>query len=55
MMIGTVVNIVLDPIMILYMEMGVAGAALATIIAMPRSTLYYIYHILRKNLSYQYM
>ncbi|PPS20943.1 MATE family efflux transporter [Brachyspira murdochii] len=49
MMIGTVVNIVLDPIMILYMEMGVAGAALATIIGNACSTLYYIYHILRKK------
>ncbi|EKV58283.1 MATE family efflux transporter [Brachyspira hampsonii] len=49
MMIGTVVNIVLDPIMILYMEMGVAGAALATIIGNACSTFYYIYHILRKK------
>lgn len=49
MMIGTVVNIVLDPIMILYMNMGVAGAALATIIGNACSTLYYIYHILRKK------
>ncbi|OEJ13895.1 MATE family efflux transporter [Brachyspira hampsonii] len=49
MMIGTVVNIVLDPIMILYMEMGVAGAALATIIGNACSTVYYIYHILRKK------
>ena len=49
MMIGTVVNIVLDPIMILYMNMGVAGAALATIIGNACSTIYYIYHILRKK------
>ncbi|MEI0567593.1 MATE family efflux transporter [Brachyspira pulli] len=49
MMIGTVVNIVLDPIMILYMNMGVAGAALATIIGNACSTAYYIYHILRKK------
>ncbi|MDO6992388.1 MATE family efflux transporter [Brachyspira innocens] len=49
MMIGTVVNIVLDPIMILYMNMGVAGAALATIIGNACSTFYYIYHILRKK------
>lgn len=49
MMIGTVVNIVLDPIMILYMNMGVAGAALATIIGNACSTVYYIYHILRKK------
>ena len=49
MMIGTVVNIVLDPIMILYMNMGVAGAALATIIGNACSTFYYIYHIVRKK------
>ena len=49
MMIGTIVNIVLDPIMILYMNMGVAGAALATIIGNACSTVYYIYHILRKK------
>ncbi|PCG20221.1 MATE family efflux transporter [Brachyspira sp. G79] len=49
MMIGTVVNIVLDPIMILYMNMGVAGAALATIVGNACSTIYYIYHILRKK------
>ena len=49
MMIGTIVNIILDPIMILYMNMGVAGAALATIIGNACSTVYYIYHILRKK------
>ncbi|WP_304353443.1 MATE family efflux transporter [Brachyspira innocens] len=49
MMIGTVVNIVLDPIMILNMNMGVAGAALATIIGNACSTAYYIYHILKKK------
>ena len=49
MMIGTVVNIILDPIMILYMNMAVAGAALATIIGNVCSTIYYIYHILRKK------
>lgn len=49
MMIGTVVNIILDPIMILYMNMGVAGAALATIIGNACSTVYYIWHILGKK------
>jgi Na+-driven multidrug efflux pump len=32
MMIGTVTNIILDPIMILTLRMGVAGAAIATVI-----------------------
>lgn len=49
MMIGTIVNIILDPIMILSMNMGVAGAALATIIGNACSTVYYIWHILRKK------
>ena len=49
MMIGTVVNIVLDPIMILYMNMGVAGAAFATIIGNACSFLYYTFYILKKS------
>ena len=49
MVIGTVVNIILDPIMILYMNMGVAGAALATIIGNACSTFYYIWYINNKS------
>ena len=49
MMLGTIINIILDPIMILYMNMGVAGAALATIIGNASSTLYYIWHIAKKS------
>ena len=49
MIIGTVINIILDPIMILYMNMGVAGAALATIIGNASSALYYIWHIAKKS------
>ena len=49
MMLGTIINIILDPIMILYMNMGVAGAALATIIGNACSTFYYIWHIARKS------
>ena len=49
MMLGTIINIILDPIMILYMNMGVAGAALATIIGNTSSTLYYIWHIAKKS------
>lgn len=49
MMIGTVVNIVLDPIMILWMDMGVAGAAIATILGNLLATVYYIYYFLRKS------
>lgn len=46
MMIGTILNIVLDPIMILNMNMGVKGAALATIIGNIASCIYYIYYFL---------
>ena len=49
MILGTIINIILDPIMILYMNMGVAGAALATIIGNASSTLYYIWHIAKKS------
>lgn len=44
MMIGTIVNIVLDPIMILGLHMGVAGAAVATIIGNICATLYYLFY-----------
>lgn len=47
MMIGTVLNIVLDPIMILWMDMGVAGAALATIIGNMASVVYYIAYFMK--------
>lgn len=49
MILGTVVNIILDPIMILYMKMGVAGAALATVIGNACSTFYYIWYIDKKS------
>ena len=47
MMIGTVVNIVLDPIMILTLDMGVAGAAIATIIGNICTVVFYIIYFLR--------
>lgn len=49
MMIGTILNIVLDPIMILNMKMGITGAALATIIGNIASCIYYLYYFLRKK------
>jgi putative MATE family efflux protein len=42
MMIGTIVNIVLDPIMILALGMGVAGAAIATVIGNMCTMLFYL-------------
>nr|WP_319777014.1 MATE family efflux transporter [uncultured Sphaerochaeta sp.] len=49
MLIGTVVNIILDPIMILSMDMGVAGAAWATLIGNVAGCVYFVYYILRKT------
>jgi putative MATE family efflux protein len=46
MMIGTIVNIVLDPIMILALGMGVAGAAIATIIGNMCTILFYLRFLL---------
>lgn len=43
-LIGTIVNIVLDPIMILGMDMGVAGAAIATVIGNLCAFCYYLWY-----------
>ncbi len=52
MMLGTVVNIILDPIMILWMGMGVKGAAWATVIGNISSVTFYLGYIIfsRKTL-----
>lgn len=47
-LIGTVVNIILDPIMILGLGMGVRGAAIATVIGNMCSSLYYLVYFKRK-------
>lgn len=49
MMLGTIVNIVLDPIMILGMNMGVSGAAIATIIGNICSVIFYIHYLTSKK------
>lgn len=51
MMIGTVTNIILDPIMILAMDMGVGGAAIATVIGNIASVIYYVIYLLKGNSS----
>lgn len=48
-MIGTFLNIILDPIMILFLGMGVKGAALATVIGNISSVIYFVYHITTKS------
>ncbi len=46
MMIGTVINIVLDPILILTFKMGVYGAAVATVFANFISVAYYLIYLI---------
>lgn len=48
-MIGTVTNIVLDPIMILGFGWGVAGAAVATVIGNMAACAFYLFYFLRKK------
>jgi multidrug efflux pump len=45
MLLGTITNIILDPIMILALNMGVSGAALATLIGNIVGAFYYIIYI----------
>lgn len=47
MLIGTVVNVILDPIFIFVFDMGVGGAALATVIGNLLGLGYYIYHFVK--------
>ena len=46
---GSIVNIILDPIFILYLNMGAGGAAIATIIGYFASDLVFIYLVLKKS------
>lgn len=48
-MIGTVVNLVLDPVMILLLGWGVKGAAIATVIGNICASLYYIIYFRKKS------
>ncbi|MEG0772433.1 MATE family efflux transporter [Clostridium sp.] len=49
MLLGAVVNTVLDPIFIFVFDMGVAGAAIATVIAQLASTVWVLYHFTKGN------
>lgn len=49
MLIGAVVNVVLDPIFIFWFDMGIKGAAIATIISMLISTLFVMNHFVQKD------
>lgn len=50
-MIGTMTNIVLDPIMILGLNWGVVGAAVATVIGNMAASAFYLLYFLRKKSS----
>lgn len=47
MFFGSMVNIVLDPIMIFYLDMGVVGAAVATVIGNICMTVFYLAYLLK--------
>lgn len=49
MILGNLVNIVLDPIMILTLKWNVAGAAIATVLGNIASSVFYIAHLLSKK------
>ena len=53
MILGSIINIILDPVFILYLGMGVKGAAVATMIGALSTCLYFIWYILKHktNLS----
>lgn len=48
-MIGTVINIILDPIMILGFGWGVTGAAVATVLGNLAACLFYLSYFMKKN------
>lgn len=48
-MIGTIANIVLDPIFISVLGLGAAGAAIATTIGNVMASAYYIYYFIKKS------
>lgn len=51
MLIGNLLNIILDPIMILGLNMGITGAAVATVIGNVAGAMYYILYFLRGRSS----
>ncbi len=47
--IGTITNIILDPILILGLDMGVKGAAVATVVGNILASIYYCFYIKKSN------
>ena len=54
LLLGAILNIGLDPIFIYVLEMGVAGAAIATAISQLVSTLVYLNYVLRKKSAFAF-
>jgi putative MATE family efflux protein len=46
MLIGAILNIFLDPVFILYLDMGVRGAAIATVISVTASCIFLLHYLL---------
>jgi putative MATE family efflux protein len=49
MLIGAILNVILDPIFIFGFDMGIKGAAYATVISMAASTVFVMHHFVSKN------
>lgn len=49
MMIGAVANVILDPFFIFYLDMGIRGAAIATVISMALSAAFVMWHFVQKE------
>lgn len=49
MLIGAITNMILDPIFIFWLDMGIKGAAIATIISMLLCTLFVMNHFVQKD------
>ena len=53
MMIGAVLNVILDPIFIFWLDMGIQGAAIATVAAQAVSAIFALVLLRKKNLPFQ--
>lgn len=49
MILGNMLNVVLDPIMILFLGWNVAGAAIATVIGNVAAAVFYVYHLISEK------
>lgn len=54
MIIGAVVNVALDPLFILVFDWGIAGASVATVIAMAVSAAFVLAHFFRRNVTLRF-